>query len=296
MKSESLFEAIGFANDELLARSEHYDCPATAERKVPKTMLIMAAVIAALVITAAAVSSIGVDIIDWIASAFSQTSSDNATDSNYIKSQLDEGQWAYLSGNNIAVIVPESPVKILLSSDSGKTWKQSKVSGSDKMEAFGDLHEDIQYKGGYIGFYSKTGGYLILTADVAMNNQPMRIYLTSDGGETWVEIGNPYKAHASVITGASFASKTTGFISYRYYEDAGPDIWWTSDGGASWSKLVVNLPAEYQFEQFRFTPRTPAFKGQEGIYPISVLNSDTGAETTVDMYSQDGGLTWSFDR
>ena len=60
---------------------------------------------------------------------------------------------------------------------------------------------------------------------VSMNHQDLRIYCTDDGRATWREIGNPYDIHISVLTGAGFASDRVGFISYRYYEDVGPDIW-----------------------------------------------------------------------
>lgn len=130
------------------------------------------------------------------------------------------------------MIVPESPVKIMLSSDGGTTWKESVVCGSNEMGLFGDLRDDVRYSGGYIGFFKESGGYLVLT-------------------------------------GAGFSTPETGFISYRYYEDSGPDIWWTSDEGDSWQKLPVTLPEQYPAETHRFTLQTPVFDGKEGVYPIA---------------------------
>ena len=198
------------------------------------------------------------------------------------------------------MIVPESPVKIIISSDGGETWKESVVCGSDEMDIYGELRHDVQYYGGYIGFFGENGGYLVLTADVAMNNQPMRIYLTDDGGSSWSEIGNPYSRniHISVLTGAGFSTPEIGFISYRYYEDAGPDIWWTADGGDTWQKLLVTVPEEYA--SYMFTPQTPTFDGKDGVYPIAYHRSGevegTVVEGTVYMYSHDYGLTWKFEQ
>jgi hypothetical protein len=141
----------------------------------------------------------------------------------------------------IAFIIPESPVKVMLSDDAGATWRTSVVPGSEGMSIFGEWHDNVQYYGGYIGTYGDMGGYLVLTAGTAMNSQPMRIYLTDDWGDTWKEIGNPNDIHASVLTGAGFASQDLGFISYRYYEDAGPDIWWTKDGGSTWNSCPLRF-------------------------------------------------------
>ena len=300
MNSRTLFELIGTVDEQML---EHSEWTAPQRRRgfsMKKVCILIAAVIAALAVTvtAAAVSE-GTNLLGLILGGFYQNDRDRDPDQNVIQHQIDEGEWIYLNGENVAVIVPESPVKIMLSSDGGRTWKESVVRGSDEMEVYGDLRHDVQYLGGFIGFFGENGGYLTLTAGVAMNNQPMRIYLTDDGGSTWSEIGNPYSKHASVLTGAGFSTPEIGFISYRYYEDAGPDIWWTSDGGDTWQKLTVTLPEGYNFEDYRFTPQTPAFDGKDGVYPIAYHRSGevegTVVEGTIYMYSHDYGLTWKFE-
>lgn len=293
MNSRTLFELIGTADEDLLELSE-VTAPKRSRFRLKKAFFLAAAVIAAFAVTAtAAASGAGANVLNLIWDAFSQGGFDYVTNQNVIQAQLEEGQWVYLNGDNVAVIVPESPVKILLSSDGGTTWKESVVQDSDKMELYGDLRDDAQYFGGYIGFFGESSGYLVLTSGVAMNNQPMRIYLTSDGGETWSEIGNPYSVHASVLTGAGFSTPEIGFISYRYYEDAGPDIWWTRDGGNTWQKLLITLPESYVSEEYRFTPQIPAFDGEHGVYPIAVL-VDAEEKEVIYMHSRDYGLTWSF--
>ena len=85
----------------------------------------------------------------------------------------------------------------------------------------------------------------------------------------------------------------------RYYEDAGPDIWWTADGGNTWQKLLVTLPDKYTAETYRFTPQTPTFYGEDGIYPIAYHGSGevegTMVEGIIYMYSHNYGLTWEFE-
>ncbi len=288
MNSRMLFELIGTADEQMLEHSEWMASEKRHNFKRKKIWMIAAAatIILAAVSTAMAVK--GTNVLRLILDAFSQSDPNDVPDQNVIREQIDKGQWVSLNDENVAVILPESPVKILLSGDGGTTWREAVVRGSDTMEAFGSIRENVQYLGGFIGFFGEKGGYLVLTAGVAMNNQPMRIYLTDDGGETWSEIGNPYNVHASVLTGAGFSTSEIGFISYRYYEDAGPDIWWTADGGDSWRKLTVTIPEKY--EECNFIPQSPIFEGRNGVYPIAAHHD--GEETTIYMYSDDYGLTW----
>lgn len=296
MNSRTLFELIGTADEQLLEQSE-WTVQKRNRGTAKKVFLLIAAGIAALAVTvtAAAVSE-GETILGWILSAASHTDVDGFVNQDHIQEQISHGEWIYLNGDSIAVIVPESPVKIMLSHDKGVTWKESFVQGSEEMEIYGDFRRDFPYYGGYIGFFGD-GGYLVLTAGVSMNDQPMRIYLTGDGGNTWSEIGNPYKRHASVLTGAGFSCAEIGFVSYRYYEDAGPDIWWTRDGGDTWEKLTVEIPEQYSNQEYRFTPGTPTFDGPNGIYPITYYNhtAPNPTERTIYMHTSDYGLTWTFD-
>ena len=300
MDKYTLYAAIGELADDLLLDAEQIiqtnGRRSAARHKRSAALIAVAAAIAILGSTAAIAASFGYDmayIFNQVAGGFAHSiGPEQSPDPAVLQEELNEGQWFYLNGAHIAVIVPESPVKILLSSDAGETWQEATVTGSESWEFLGEQREETQYWGGYIGFFSERGGYLVLTSGVSMNHQKLRIYLTADGGTTWSEIGNPCEQHISVLTGAGFASEQVGFISYRYFEDAGPDIWWTKDGGETWSRLEVTIPSAYQ--NCCFTPLSPSFDGEEGTYPI--LASGEDGEETICMYSHDGGLSWSFEQ
>ncbi|HML37988.1 MAG TPA: hypothetical protein PKA19_11310 [Bacillota bacterium] len=262
----------------------------TKRRRWKRTLIAAAVIVAVLGTTAAAAASKGINILDMVLKPFSDR------DAAVIQEELDNGQWAYLNGDNIAVIVPESPTKVLLSDDGGKTWKKVSVSGSGEGYHNGAMQKEMQYTGGYIGFSSKKEGYLVLTTEAALGSQDARIFLTADGGKNWDEIGNLNGIHNAIITGAGFASSQVGFISYRYSMDAGPDIWWTADRGKTWNRLEVKVPEQYQSERYRFTPLSPSFDGLNGVYPITVIDQSTPNydKTTISMYSDDGGMSWSF--
>lgn len=234
MDKHTLYDAIGEAEDVFLIDVEQVINDGgqhkSSKRKIRGSIIVIAAVIA--VLGTAAAADMGFNIVEWIADGFRRNiGTDSSPDTVLLQEELDAGQWAYLNEDHIAIIVPESPVKIVLSDDAGKTWRESIVTGSDGWDFLGEWGSNTQYWGGYIGFNGEENGYLVLTSGVAMNHQDLRIYLTGDKGTTWHEIGNPYHSHVSVLTGAGFACDQIGFISYRYFEDNGPDIWWTKDGG-----------------------------------------------------------------
>ena len=289
MSEKRLLYALGQVDESYIEEAAPGGFPgekAKGARNRQSIAIALAAAIMILGAAAALAAGRGISVLEWIVGA--QPDSDPA----YIQAQLGRGEWVYMDGDNIAVIVPESPVKILLSADGGETWRETVLVESKGMKYLGEWRENMRYHGGYVGFNGKESGYLVLTSGISMNHQALRIFLTSDGGETWREIGTPYSQHISVLTGAGFSSENVGFISYRYYEDSGPDIWWTSDGGETWSKLAVELPED--LKRYNFTPQSPSFDGLSGVYPIVAMTHDPEYETTVYLYTDDGGLTWRF--
>ena len=295
MDEYRLFEAVGGISDAFLLEAEAAIAQARRPRRRWRGAVLSLAAALLLLSAAAAASGGALSIPAWIRGAFDRTvGAEEGPSPAELEEALRAGQWACLDGDQFAVILPESPVKILLSRDGGETWRESVVEGSGSWDFLGEWSRQARYWGGYLGFNGEEMGYLVLTSGAAMNHQDLRIYLTGDGGATWREIGNPYEYHISVLTGAGFASDRVGFVSYRYYEDARPDIWWTRNGGESWEKLAVELPAAYRSADCRFTPGSPVFHGEEGVYPIAVTCADETLKPVIWLETHDGGLTWTF--
>ena len=289
MRERQILRAMGEIREDYIREAAPADegIPTGRDRpagKLGKALVLIAAALALLGTAAVARPDVGRQIRDWIAAGFA-----GDVEMPVLEEQLEEGQWVYLEGDEIAVIVPRSPVEIVLSRDGGETWTQSVVEGSDAMALLGELQEGMQYYGGYIGRFGESGAYLVLTTGVSMNHQGLRIFLSDDGCQTWREIGNPYDDHVSVVTGAGFSTEEIGFISYRCYAGRGPDIWWTRDGGETWEPLAVTLPEACCEEGSCLTPGSPTFTGADGVYPIAV----TGEGETICLYTHDWGLTWS---
>ena len=113
---------------------------------------------------------------------------------------------------------------------------------------------------------------------------------SQDSGETW-EISDPNALYTGTVIGAGFASETVGFISYRCFFDNGPEIARTLDGGKTWARLELDIPAEYA--QYNMQPQTPTFSGNDGSYPIILLDKD-GNDRTTTLQTHDGGMTWTW--
>jgi hypothetical protein len=177
---------------------------------------------------------------------------------------------------------PLSPLHVLISNDRGTTWHDYIVPGAKGNELF-------------IGFTSDKEGWMVSGASHGVARALNYVYQTSDGGKTWREVGSPNDIYSEHLTGVGFSNQKIGFFGFRYYKDAGPEIYWTKDQGHSWEKLVVTLPDEFK-NDYNKTPLSPIFNGEEGLYPILLTRHEDGqAVGTLYLYSKDGGLTWAYD-
>ena len=291
MSALELFELIGGADERYLEHSERR-VPRRRGMK-PLRVLIAAAIIAALLCAAAlaAAGALGLDFAGLIHGAFEKRGDD--VQPGELEQQLSEGQWVYLNGENVAVILPEAPLKILLSDDSGESWRESTVEGSDTMQAFGDVLEQ-GYFGGWIGAFGEDGMYLALTGGPAAGSKPLNIYLSGDSGKSWRAVETPHTLglYSGVVTGAAFASAESGTVCYRYWEDAGPVAWHTVDGGESWERAELPVPPEYA--GCCFMPGLPVFDGAEGRLEISAEREGRPVGSFT-VRTRDGGASWALE-
>lgn len=193
----------------------------------------------------------------------------------------------FISEDKTAIVYnPEpgkpSPLHTLISDDMGKTWSDTVIPGAAGDEWF-------------IGFTSKTDGWMTSGASQGIGSASNGVFQTADGGKTWKEIGNPNDVYSEHLTGAGFSNQDIGFLGFRYYKDAGPEIYWTKDRGKSWEKLAVKLPETFN-DAYNKTPLSPIFNGKEGRYPILLTKRGDGATAgIIYLSSKDGGLTWVYD-
>ena len=142
-------------------------------------------------------------------------------------------------------------------------------------------------------YYGEIGAFCWCVAALppAAGTGAANVCTSPDSGETW-EISDPNALYTGTVIGAGFASETVGFISYRYFFDNGPEIARTLDGGKTWTRLELDIPAEYT--QYNMQPQNPTFSGNDGSYPIILLGKD-GNDRTTTLQTHDGGMTWTWD-
>ncbi|NLW74488.1 MAG: hypothetical protein GX057_06325 [Clostridiales bacterium] len=160
------------------------------------------------------------------------------------------------------------------------------------IELSSDFYDDFCAPGYICDAYAGEN-WVVILSDVALGYQRTKIFYRSEDG-VWREIGNAMDVCPQVLTGAGFFSETTGFLSFRYTDEVGvPKIYYTTDGGDTWERLTVDMPAEYA--DLKMTPLSPAFDGSTAIYPITV-HDNHGYLPTIYLISHDEGLTWTILR
>ena len=142
-------------------------------------------------------------------------------------------------------------------------------------------------------YYGEIGTFCWCVAALppAAGTGAANVCTSQDIGETW-EISDPNALYTGTVIGAGFASETVGFISYRYFFDNGPEIARTLDGGKTWARLELDIPAEYA--QYNMQPQNPTFSGNDGSYPVRLLDKD-GNDSATTLQTHDGGMTWTWD-
>lgn len=142
-------------------------------------------------------------------------------------------------------------------------------------------------------YYGEIGAFCWCVAALppAAGTGAANVCTSPDSGETW-EISDPNALYTGTVIGAGYASETVGFISYRCFFDNGPEIARTLDGGKTWARLELDIPEEYA--QCNMQPQNPTFSGNDGSYPVILLDKD-GNDRTTTLHTHDGGMTWTWD-
>ena len=142
-------------------------------------------------------------------------------------------------------------------------------------------------------YYGEIGAFCWCVAALppAAGTGAANVCASPDSGETW-DIFDPNALYTGTVIGAGFASETVGFISYRCFFDNGPEIARTLDGGKTWARLELDIPEEYA--QCNMQPQNPTFSGNDGSYPVILLDKD-GNDRTTTLHTHDGGMTWTWD-
>lgn len=118
-----------------------------------------------------------------------------------------------------------------------------------------------------------------------------RVLLSGDGGESWALTASD-SSPVSDVYGAGFLDNQVGFVCSRHFQTTGPEIFWTQDGGASWSLLELPVPEEYQGSVM--DAYGPQIQDGEVCFPVMVWGETSGEARHVFCASADlEHWTWS---
>src|SRR5690625_2983798 len=177
--------------------------------------------------------------------------------------------------------VEDNRVAVTYSEDQGNTWENSVVAESQPFIGFQK-----------IDFLSDQFGYIIFTGERVMSEEASYIYITNDGGAHWELTNHPDTTN--LVYHGGFIDEMTGFLSVGYRIPDQPDLHVTQDGGNTWYKAQINVPAEYS--EIFLIAEMPY---QESDHLTVLVNQGPegdyqGGRVKGKFISKDQGMTWEF--
>jgi photosystem II stability/assembly factor-like uncharacterized protein len=133
---------------------------------------------------------------------------------------------------------PSGKTLVFGTMNAGRSWQKSAVAGNDPVA---------------IDFVSPSRGWLLESLGAAMQQNPVRLYRSTDGGVRWSLVARSPRMAGDPATssglplycdkyGLAFASARTGWIT-SYCNSLTDAILVTRDGGSHWTSEPVPLPA-----------------------------------------------------
>lgn len=190
--------------------------------------------------------------------------------------QVDENKIIFAYGGS-----SRNPFSVVFYEEESGSFKKSVVTNDyyGGRKIFVDFPENSQE------------GYMIFTGERTMWQEATILFHTTDGGKSWQEVGTAgpdlYTEGHSLTIDAGFISNEVGFLSIR--DPDKPEIWRTTDGGATWNKQA--LPYVRQYHGMAYMPIK-----KDGVLTLYVGMEDYSEyEGTKAKYeSTDDGATWEY--
>lgn len=171
----------------------------------------------------------------------------------------------------------------LSSSDNGKTWQKSKISGGSQR---------VRYR--KVNFFANQQGVAVFSSNSGMSSESLQIYTTNDRGQTWQEMGGTIINQP--IQNASFVTTSLGFVATRN------NLYYTNDAGRTFKESLVVIPSDYQtdgldlFQSPNEAVQVSANRLEAKFYLLKNGPIDAGKMFACLFYSTDNGETWQFEQ
>lgn len=165
--------------------------------------------------------------------------------------------------------------------DSGTHWEKTELRLSDwETDPDGNL---------YLEFIDAKNGWLLITSSPAGGQMLKSLYKTEDSGEHWIKV-NDGLIIPGYPTGLTFSNETNGWISAEHRGQEEVPLYVTQDGGVTWKKASVAIPAKFPFPDYYSNAGKPYVEGNDGTLPVIFVGQH---DYKVVIYSsQNGGREW----
>jgi photosystem II stability/assembly factor-like uncharacterized protein len=193
----------------------------------------------------------------------------------------------YSTGPNAWVIYLGTD-RVWRTTDGGATWTASEAGYP--MGRYSALE-----------FADSQHGWMLQHVESGMGSQLVALFKTTDGGDTWQEIINPYDSEdlqSCRKTGISFFGTETGWVTYDCqgnYVEAFLDV--SNDSGKSWIEGLLPLPegAAQSTDRgwcYSESPRLTSKRSGSLIVKCVVSEGSVVTETSYLYRTEDAGATW----
>ena len=178
---------------------------------------------------------------------------------------------------------------IWYTTDGGQSWKYSALDTSEFQETF--MPSDMVFVDGQHGWFLAHVG-------AGMNHDYVAIISTSDGGQSWKVILDPFQdggiqscpKHAML-----YADTQTGWLTQDCIgPQAPPALFKTTDGGTTWQPIEMPAPVAGYFDNNSCGMHAGfLFSATSAIFSMQCLDNDTFKIEHDFLYSTtDGGGSW----
>jgi len=195
---------------------------------------------------------------------------------------------AFLYGGNI-VSGKTIPLTIIYTNDKGSNWISALIS---------DITGVTFY---YVNFINEKEGFVVVAYNIKDNEETTMILKTTDGGESWIKVGNGQIN--SIISGVNFLDAKIGYIGYVYTNGMESNLYRTTDGGVTFTPVILGIQ---QFENANtkllwnsiYKDIQVPLLNEEGVLTLIVTQGASGdyngGDTVAKYQSTDSGGTWKY--